>query len=102
MVCIEPVVDYQKRAREVLLNALRGRIWGLYFADDSDVGGCKCEPMVGGGLWGIYTESLVAELDSICADGSIHDMCNFIGIPILSIYMRLNDFFWFSNKISGF
>jgi hypothetical protein len=26
MACIDPVVDYQKHARKVLLNALRGRI----------------------------------------------------------------------------
>ena len=27
--CIDPVVDYQKRAREVLSDSLRGRMWGL-------------------------------------------------------------------------
>jgi hypothetical protein len=32
--CIGPVVDYQKRVREVSLNALRGRTSGLYFADE--------------------------------------------------------------------
>ena len=30
---IGPVVDYQKHAREVLSDSLRGRIWGLLFKD---------------------------------------------------------------------
>jgi len=37
MVCIDPVVDYQKHTREVLLNALGGRISGLYVVDDQSV-----------------------------------------------------------------
>jgi hypothetical protein len=36
--CIGPVADWQKPAREVLLNALRGRSRGLYLADDQSVG----------------------------------------------------------------
>jgi hypothetical protein len=33
LVCIVPVADYQKHAREVLSDALRGCISGLYIAD---------------------------------------------------------------------
>ena len=38
MGCIDPVTDYQKHAREVLLDALRDRIWGFYFPDDPECG----------------------------------------------------------------
>jgi hypothetical protein len=47
--------------------------------------GCRYKAAVDKVLWGIYTEGLVAELDSICADGCEDDICTSIKIPIFSI-----------------
>ena len=43
-----------KQARKVLLDALRGRISGLYLADGEwPIWGCRCELAVDGSLWGM-------------------------------------------------
>jgi hypothetical protein len=94
---IGPIKDAPKHALKASLNALRGRISGLYGREVKpwpDMG-CRCKATVNRGLWGvgvvtgyrgICSGDSDARLDSICPAGIKCDICKISKTLILSLY----------------